>query len=588
MSGTGEQQKLGEWQATAICGNDITSSCLYVSALSLMWAGALGPVVLVCVAAVLFLFRGIYTEVLSALPLNGGAYNALLNTTSKQRASFAACLTLLSYFATAVISASEAVHYGLSIYTSFGGSTPSGQVLYWCTIALLGAFALLTTRGIGESANVALVIFIFHMVTLSILVIACLAYLFSHGTDIFYANLSAEPPRDSSSPLLFGFAVALLGISGFESSANFVEEQKEGVFPKTLRNMWVAVSFFNPAICLLALGIVPLAMVAAHREALLAHLGHLAGGSWLGTLVSFDASIVLSGAVLTSFVGTTGLVHRMSLDRCLPQLLLKKSRFNTFHRIIFLFFILCATLLAVAKDLEGLAGVYTISFLSVMALFAIGNILLKLKRDRLPRSVRVSWLTLVLAIIAVLIGLGANIALNPHNFQIFLFYFVPTIALVSVMLHGTTLLKGLLFASNVMTQKIGHFSRTTTEWIHSKIEQIHSQQMVFFTRGDNISNLNQAVLYVMDNEHTNRLRVVTVVKDRSEVPESIKQDINFLDRAYPEVVITFEVIEGDFTPELLRNLSDKWNIPLNFMFIGSPGDHFPHRLAELGGVRLII
>ena len=39
-------------------------------------------------------------------PLNGGAYNALLNTTSKSLASMAACLTLLSYMATAVISAS--------------------------------------------------------------------------------------------------------------------------------------------------------------------------------------------------------------------------------------------------------------------------------------------------------------------------------------------------------------------------------------------------------------------------------------------------------------------------------------------------
>ena len=42
-----------------------------------------------------------------------------------------------------------------------------------------------------------------------------------------------------------GFASAMLGVSGFESSANFVEEQAEGVFPKTLRNMWVAVTILN-------------------------------------------------------------------------------------------------------------------------------------------------------------------------------------------------------------------------------------------------------------------------------------------------------------------------------------------------------
>ena len=38
----------------------------------------------------------------------------------------------------------------------------------------------------------------------------------------------------------------------------------------------------------------------------------------------------------------------------------------------------------------------------------------------------------------------------------------------------------------------------------------------------------------------------------------------------------------------IEQLSQQWRIPKNFMFIGSPGDRFPHRLEHLGGVRLII
>ncbi len=45
---------------------------------------------------------------------------------------------------------------------------------------------------------------------------------------------------------------------------------------------------------------------------------------------------------------------------------------------------------------------------------------------------------------------------------------------------------------------------------------------------------------------------------------------------------------GNFGPELIQELSDKWNIPKNLMFIGSPGGRLPYDLAELGGVRLII
>jgi hypothetical protein len=80
-----------ELPATAICGNDITSSCLYVSALALVYAGRWAPVALLMVAGVLYLFRSIYAEVIGALPLN---------TTSKFRASLAACLTVLSCMAT--------------------------------------------------------------------------------------------------------------------------------------------------------------------------------------------------------------------------------------------------------------------------------------------------------------------------------------------------------------------------------------------------------------------------------------------------------------------------------------------------------
>ena len=61
-----------------------------------------------------------------------------------------------------------------------------------------------------------------------------------------------------------------------------------------------------------------------------------------------------------------------------------------------------------------------------------------------------------------------------------------------------------------------------------------------------------------------------------------------LDRAYPDIAIEFVEIEGLFGPEIVQRLSTTWNIPANFMFIGSPGDKFPYRVAELGGVRLII
>jgi len=105
------------------------------------------------------LFRDIYTEAVSALPLNGGSYNVLLNTTTKFVASLAACLTLLydllhdlrlcchvmprwhrSYVATAVVSGSEAMEY---LHDMVAQANP-----LWTTIVVLALFAFLTFLGV--------------------------------------------------------------------------------------------------------------------------------------------------------------------------------------------------------------------------------------------------------------------------------------------------------------------------------------------------------------------------------------------------------------------------------------------------------
>jgi amino acid transporter len=262
-------KKLGQLASTAICGNDITSSCLYVSALAIIVGGRWGPLALLLVGAVLYLYRSIYAEVVGALPLNGGAYNALLNTTSKFRASIAACLTILSYMATAVISANEAMHYVHS-------AIPATPIM-WATIGLLAFFAVLTIIGITESSKVAIGIFIFHISSLIFLIGAGAVFIVSHGVSLLMENLATPTPGGPEKALFFGFCAAMLGISGFESSANFVEEQKEDVFPKTLRNMWIAVSGFNTLISMLDLSIIPIVEVAHHQDELLAEIGGRTG-----------------------------------------------------------------------------------------------------------------------------------------------------------------------------------------------------------------------------------------------------------------------------------------------------------------------
>ena len=572
---------LGVWRATAICGNDISSSVLYVSALCAAQAGALAPVALLVVAGVLYLFRKVYGEVGSALPLNGGTYTLLLNTTGKRFAAAAACLTLLSYVATAVISANEAMHYAANLI-------PELAVLP-ATLALLGAFALLNVIGISESAVVALAIFAFHLVTLTVLSVAA-SFVVLADPALFWSNWHAPPTHPLGVALFLGFAAAMLGVSGFESSANFIEEQQPGVFPKTLRNMWLTVLIFNPLISLLSLGLLPLAEIEKVPHDLMARMSLISAGPAFRIAVCVDAVLVLSGAVLTSYVGVTGLVRRMSLDQCLPQVLLRTNRWRgTNHWIIVAFFALCASILGVTGGHIGmLAGVYALSFLAVMALYAGGNLLLKRTRARLPRSERAGVLTVSVALLAALIALLGNVVLDPLNVGIFSVYFAFALLAVGVMFLRVQLLRLVLSVSRAVVERVQRVNERVRESVVAQIQEINARAVVYFSRGDDLEVLNRAALYVLRNEQTANLKVVHVYENEDDIPSGLAQMLAMIDRIYPQLRIDFVAVKGRFGPELIEQLSKRLHVPKNAMFIGTPGHRFPHQLADLGGVRVIL
>ena len=127
-----KQHLLGLFRATAIAGNELIGSVLYTIGVCSATAGIFAPLCLILVCIALWPFRKIYSEVGTALPLNGGTYNCLLNATTKHTATIAACLSFLSYAATAVVSASSASEYAYGELGSF----PK----FWVTIAILGIF----------------------------------------------------------------------------------------------------------------------------------------------------------------------------------------------------------------------------------------------------------------------------------------------------------------------------------------------------------------------------------------------------------------------------------------------------------------
>ncbi|KAJ3118350.1 hypothetical protein HK100_000626 [Physocladia obscura] len=240
----------------------------------------------------------------------------MLLASNKGLASVAACCSILDYISTAVVSAATAAAY---FYFEFGFISQ-----YWAVIVVLAVFGLLTMLGVRESSFVSLGILMLHMSTMLLVVIASVYQVCRTGPDIAHENFSSGSVSTQGWPmdLFLGYCVGMVGVTGFETSSNYIQEQAPGVFPKTLRNMCYLVLACNPVISLLALCLLPIATIVNNSSTVISVIANASFGRWLRVVVAIDAVIVLCGGVLTAFVGVGGLMEHMSNDNLLPSILL--------------------------------------------------------------------------------------------------------------------------------------------------------------------------------------------------------------------------------------------------------------------------
>jgi len=82
--------------------------------------------------------------------------------------------------------------------------------------------------------------------------------------------------------------------------------------------------------------------------------------------------------------------------------------------------------------------------------------------------------------------------------------------------------------------------------------------------------------------------VVHVFESEREIPPDLANHLRTIDHLYPQLRIDFMAVKGRFGPAIVESISRRLGIPKNCMFIGTPGDRFPHRIEDLGGVRLVL
>jgi hypothetical protein len=141
------------------------------------------------------------------------------------------------------------------------------------------------------------------------------------------------------------------------------------------------------------------------------------------------------------------------------------------------------------------------------------------------------------------------------------------------------ILRGILAGSRAAVAQVRTSSRRLNALLMTKIRQINSFQVIYFSR---------AARYVLKNELTTRMRVIHCYADQKDIPSTLADNLKTIDQIYPRIRIDLVLVKGVFGPELIERLSRRFGVPKNYMFIGTPGNHFPHSISDLSGVRVIM
>lgn len=399
------------WLAAGLVGADIGTSVFYSSGVLWPFVGFAAPVFVMIVCLCMWLFKTTYQEGCAVTPLNGGAYTMVLQTIGRRAALVVGSMTILSYLATAVVSALSGSLYLSSLWQHW-------QWPLWLVVLVAATpvvlFALLNLVGLKESTKVVFAIATFHFGMLIVMDVWGLYLAFTHPFPwdrLVHGYTGLVNGKTTSFPglanlnlkgIVLGFAYAFLGITGFESAAQIIEEIEAPNWrsvQKVYLTIVALVTFTSPVSSALAMVMLDPATIDAQKDSLLSSMAFLEGGNVLRTLLVFNACFTLFAAVNTAFAGATGLMTTMGKQGNLPGIVLKRWTdyspiLKGFPFVALPFASLCLLmLLAFPGEVDKLGAIYGMAFLGVMTSYCIGVVLLRLHQPK--KVARAPWISKV-------------------------------------------------------------------------------------------------------------------------------------------------------------------------------------------------
>ncbi len=436
------------WRAAAVVLNDMGSSAFYAGAIAEHFVGKTAPWFILAIMVLAYAVRSIYIESCSMF-VRGGVYRVVKEAMGSTLAKFSVSALMFDYILTGPISGVSAGLYLTGLINELLSAAHSTLVLPMNWTAAF--FAVLVTiyfwweniKGIRESSEKALRIMYVTTVMVVIMLVWCGYTLATRGAHLpplpWLANLTYSEDalgwlRHTSLPytvgvigVLIGLGHSVLAMSGEETMAQVYREIEH---PK-LRNLekagfviFVYSLVFTAGVAFFAVMIIPDAVRNSFSDNPIGGLAmYLAGPLPLRIafrgFVAVVGTLMLSGAVNTSIVGSNGVLNRVSEDGILPQWFRHPHRrFGTSHHILNLVVALqLLTILLSRGNIFILGEAYAFGVMWSFALKGLAVLVLRYKQPgergfRVPFNLKVGSIEIPVGLAVITAILFALCVIN--------------------------------------------------------------------------------------------------------------------------------------------------------------------------------
>jgi amino acid transporter len=395
---------------------------------------ALAPFLILAIGLTVALLSWAYAYTIESFPGGGGGYIVATRSLGRPLGLLCGCALLLDYVLTIAISLAS----GVEQITSFlPAATRDADVRLWLTVGVTVLLMLLNLRGVKESIQFLLPIFLGFLVTHTIAIVWALV---SHGSGVMQAFSAAAADARSMSAgagtgalllvLMRAYTVGAGTYTGIEAISNTVpilKEPRVATAKRAMLYMAVSLAFTSGGLLLgyLLYGVRKEEGITLNATFLRSLTEGTLFAGWFVPLALFTEGALLFVAAQAGYVSGPRALASMAGDSWVPRWFRHLSDRLTIHNGILLIGIgAIAAVLITRGHVETLVIVYSFSVFVTFVLSQLGMVVHRIRRPGeeglLPLAVNAAAFILSLVVVVSMVALRTRVALWTGGVMAFL------------------------------------------------------------------------------------------------------------------------------------------------------------------------